>query len=253
MYDPATIFDDNDNLREPLLLRDAIVGVDTQDHSNNDDENAAVYVDDGDNDDLDTTKALIEGPVHFICGIPTQGDWTMEVVCDTWHRSLAGIFMTTLLLIQFRVATVDAGDWNCGLIFQILAFGVAGALFRGALPVDTSPPLLVQLWPEVTTDLLLLIILLGYTNAAIFLLNTLTLSQSLHAAWNCWEFLQLPPSEQSLQPIVGTSLDLTFHVRRDRRYKKVDDESAASVVSLEDEKQAVPYSAVSDCWCSQTV
>lgn len=153
-----------------------------------------------------------EGPVWMMCGFPMDAERV-----ETWHRGLAASFMTLMLWIQFHVAcgvpnnnnNTSGVQMDASLVVQIVSFGLAGVLFRASL--DGTEPTTVQLWPELTTDFLLFVILLGYSAEAVWLMNLLTLSQSLHAAWNFYD--QLQQQQQQTAHDHHHPLDRTLHMR----------------------------------------
>lgn len=123
--------------------------------------------------------------VWLFCG--STLDYVMQLVVS--------VLLPTLLAIQFRLAfSVDTSShYPMEFLYeQIFFFGLAGWLYRMSL--TGGEEIVIQLWPEISTDVLLLLILYQQTSAAIFLLDVVSLALAIHAAWNYWD--QMDKSQQ---------------------------------------------------------
>jgi hypothetical protein len=159
---------DND-LVTPLLDRTS------SDLPDEDEENPCDAEDDDNDGELGSNKA-----VWLYCGKP----W------DQFLQCVVSILLPTLLTIQFRLALAADYVSHYPILFlyiQIFFFGMAGWLYRTSL--EGNEHIVIQLWPEISTDILLLLILYRQTATAIFLLDVTSLALAVHAAWNYWEQL----------------------------------------------------------------
>jgi hypothetical protein len=109
---------------------------------------------------------------------------------DQFLQCVVSFLLPTLLTIQFRLALAADYVSHYPIMFlyvQIFFFGMAGWLYRTSL--EGNEHIVIQLWPEISTDILLLLILYRQTATAIFLLDVTSLALAIHAAWNYWEQL----------------------------------------------------------------
>jgi hypothetical protein len=118
--------------------------------------------------------------VWLCCG--TTWDYFLQVVVS--------ILLPALLAIQFHLAASVENFSHYPMMFlymQIFFFGVAAWLYRTSLQGDEC--IVIQLWPEISIDILLMLILCQQTAIAIFLLDVTSLALAIHAAWNYWDQL----------------------------------------------------------------
>lgn len=161
---------------------------------------------------------------------------------------LLGLIQPLFLYIQFQLAyktdsilssaTSDVFTTSTSFIYSftsvqilIVLFTVSGVLYRTTLTTagNSASNVCLQLLPEITTDIILLLVLLSYTDVAVHMVTTFTIMFCFIAIGNsCTCHVQYYTEEPSTPDV--NELDITYHTRSSSNSTKDDDELLTAAV-----------------------
>lgn len=146
-------------------------------------------------------ESLQVTPVNLCCGI------------DCSHG--INLILPILLWIQFYLASQTADFDFETTQFLVFLFCTAGFLYRHSRTEATS--VYLQVLPEFLTDIILLLVLLGYLRGSILFMNLGTVTLCIDSAWaywlQVWETDEEEEEEDSDVVATDDSLDYTHHER----------------------------------------